>query len=336
MRRRLVELNTADSALNDGRTRRSCSSCSASCIGLDRSATPSRSPRSGSTDWRTATVPLGVLADAGATVGSADELLNSEVQLADLFTRMAQSLDGIVTTYRRRPSTLDVWRRDDPSWTVTVGDLVATTTEDPSALLTGEVNTLDILVARRDQRRGRERDHLIELGLDSGLLGTDLLGLDGLARHRRGPHHHRAARRLAYGPVRYDSATGAATRRSARTAQLSTGRRRRSSNRVLRGLAARAARGPAVRVCLWVAESSGCVAGPPSGSPCRRPRPRPQTHGHRVRRARGPVRHRDGGVERRPRCDRQRRRRRRWWTPGTVPPPTACPARSCRSTPCPG
>ena len=95
---------------------------------------------------------------------------------------------------------------------MTVGDLVSTTTEDPSALLTGEVNTLDFLVAAAMSAEFVNGDHLIELDLDSSLFGTDLLGLDGLLDITAGLTVIEPPQ-LAYGPVRYDSATGH-TRRS--------------------------------------------------------------------------------------------------------------------------
>ena len=95
---RLVELNTADSALNDGRLA-ILQQLLGQLIGLDP-GDPVTVSAVGFDGLAGTTVPLGVLADAGATVGSTDELLNSEIQLADLLNAMASgatSSDSTVT-----------------------------------------------------------------------------------------------------------------------------------------------------------------------------------------------------------------------------------------------
>ncbi len=164
-----------------------------------------------------ASVPLDVLGDAGATVGTTDQLLASNVRLADLFTAMASGAtsDDAAVTAGAQTALTELATEVDPALTVAVSDLVATTTEDPSALLLAEVNTLDRVMHATMAAAVANGVHLLELSLD----GSDVLGLGGLLDVEVDLELIEAPQ-MAYGKVDYDAATGR-YRTVAHTAQVS-------------------------------------------------------------------------------------------------------------------
>lgn len=164
-----------------------------------------------------ASVPLDVLGDAGATVGTTDQLLASNVRLADLFTAMASGAtsDDAAVTAGAQTALTELAAEVDPALTVAVSDLVATTTEDPSALLLAEVNTLDLVMHATMAAAVANGNNLLSLSLD----GSNVLGLGGLLDVDVDLHLIEAPQ-MAYGKVVYDAATGR-YETSAHTAQVS-------------------------------------------------------------------------------------------------------------------
>lgn len=165
----------------------------------------------------TAQVPLDVLADAGATAGTPDALLDSQVRLADLFTAMA-SADSVVGT-SAETALLELASEVDHDLTVRVGDMLAATTEDPGALLAARMDALTLVMHATLNAAVADGNHLVTLQLtESDLLGTDLLGLEGLVDIDATLELIEAPQ-AAYGTVAYDSAAGR-YETMARTAQV--------------------------------------------------------------------------------------------------------------------
>lgn len=215
---RLIELDTSDSALNDARLE-VLRQLLGELIGLNA---PTTVTAAGFDGLARTTIPLGVLADAGATIGTTDQLLASDVSVSDLLTVMASGATSSDSTVTAAASSalLTLASQVTPGWTVSVGDLISTTTEDPTALLTGQVSTLDVLVTVLMNAEFVNGDHLLQLDLDGSLLGTDLFGLDGLLDVTASLTVIEPPQ-MAYGPVRYDTSTGR-YQTFAETAQVST------------------------------------------------------------------------------------------------------------------
>lgn len=154
----------------------------------------------------TADVPLGVLGDAGADVGTVDSLLSSEIHVAELFRVMAQ-VDGIVGT-SLETALLELYHETDPALTVTVDKLITATTEDPDALLRASMDAMTLVMHAAVNAALADGNNAVTLtnSVDN-LLGVDLLGLEGLVDVAatltiiEGPQ-------TAYGKVRYDEGTG--------------------------------------------------------------------------------------------------------------------------------
>jgi uncharacterized membrane protein len=163
-------------------------------------------------------VPLGVLGDAGANIGSVDQLLESEIRLADLFLAMhgATSDDSTVSA-ETRSALLRLATEVDPNFTVTVGDMIHATTEDPAALLTAQVDALTLVMHALVNAAVADGRNLLSVSLS----GSDILGLDGLLgvtanlQLIEGPQ-------MAAGYARWDAGAGR-YETVARTAQVSTG-----------------------------------------------------------------------------------------------------------------
>lgn len=212
---RLVELNTGDSVLDSHRLRLlrrvlgfligHSGEASVTAVGFDGLATTA--------------VPFDVLR-ADATVGSVDQLLDSQITIADLLTAMASGAtasDPTVQTNARTALT-NLAADVSPSLSVRVGDMLAATTTDPSALLDARVNTLDLLVHALLNTQLVNGEHLLQLTLDKSVLGSDVFGLPGLSRVTLDLEVIESPQ-MAYGPVRYDEVTGR-YETVARTAQL--------------------------------------------------------------------------------------------------------------------
>jgi uncharacterized membrane protein len=163
-------------------------------------------------------VPLGVLGDAGANIGSVDQLLESEIRLADVFLAMhgATSDDSTVSA-ETRSALLRLATEVDPNFTVTVGDMIHATTEDPAALLTAQVDALTLVMHALVNAAVADGRNLLSVSLS----GSDILGLDGLLgvtanlQLIEGPQ-------MAAGYARWDAGAGR-YETVARTAQVSTG-----------------------------------------------------------------------------------------------------------------
>lgn len=163
-------------------------------------------------------VPLGVLGQAGANVGSVDRLLDSEIALAQLFVAMhgATSQDSTVSA-ETRSALLRLSMAVDPNFTVTVGDMIHATTEDPAALLTARVDALTLVMHALVNAAVADGRNL----LNASLSGSNVLGLNGLLgvtanlQLIEGP-------RMAAGYARWDAGAGR-YETVARTAQVATG-----------------------------------------------------------------------------------------------------------------
>lgn len=183
VRSRLVELNTANSALNEDRL-----AIVREMVGdlIDVPTAPNPPPTSvtaaGFDGLATADVPLSVLGDAGATVGTTQQLLDSHVTLTDLFTAMASGAtsDDAAVTAEAQTALATLAAEADSALTVRIGDFITTTTEDPAALLTAQVKTLDLVMHAAINAAVANGNHFIDVDLAGGTLGDPLFALDGL------------------------------------------------------------------------------------------------------------------------------------------------------------
>lgn len=125
----------------------------------------------------TADVPLSVLGDAGADIGSPDQLLASRVVLADLLDAMIAGLssDDAAVAADATTALSELRANVDPALQVDIEDFLVATTED-EALLEAEFPVLDLLLAAAMAAAVADGEHLIDVDLAS----ADLLGLDGL------------------------------------------------------------------------------------------------------------------------------------------------------------
>lgn len=216
VRSRLVELNTGNIAVDDpnlalvqdllGELVALTGPTSVTAVGFDGLAN--------------ADVPLSVLGDAGATVGTTDQLLDSQVTLQDLFTAMASGAtsDDAAVTAQAGNALLTLAAEVDPALTVRVGDLLATSTEDPSALLTGQINALDLVMHVAANFAVANGNNFVALDLTGGSLANPLFGLDGLLDINATLHVIEGPQ-MAYGKVAVDPSTGEYVT-VARTAQV--------------------------------------------------------------------------------------------------------------------
>lgn len=124
----------------------------------------------------TAYIPLSVLGDAGAEVGTVDKILASNITVADLLdatidglatedpTLHAEAITALTTIRTALTLALDL----------TVGDLFDISTVDTEAFLRSRINVLDLVVGSLLVATGQE---FLNLGTVSG---TNILGLNGL------------------------------------------------------------------------------------------------------------------------------------------------------------
>lgn len=221
VRSRLVELNTANSALNEDRL-----AIIREMVGdfIDVPTAPNPPPTSvtaaGFDGLATADVPLSVLGDAGATVGTTQQLLDSHVTLTDLFIAMASGAtsDDAAVTAEAQTALATLAAEADSALTVRIGDFITTTTEDPAALLTAQVKTLDLVMHAAINAAVANGNHFIDVDLTGGTLGDPLFALDGLLEVD-GTLEIIEGPQMAYGKAAIDAATGEYVT-VARTAQV--------------------------------------------------------------------------------------------------------------------
>jgi uncharacterized membrane protein len=121
---------------------------------------------------------LDLLGGTTASVGSVDQILDSQITVKELLDAAAAGLTTEDAAAHAAAITAlgELSAYVDPALTFRIGDILYVDTENTDALLAAQANVLDWVMAAAMAARIATGDHLVELDLT----GTDLLGLQGL------------------------------------------------------------------------------------------------------------------------------------------------------------